>query len=98
MFAFTAEKAVERALLKLPLVNPKASATRRATNAMIAPYSVIPCPFLFRPRLRERAFTIAIVCLRYNDKPGRSRPGINFKLAAGSVGVVAIYVPRTICC
>lgn len=84
--------------LKLPLANPNVSETRRATNAMIAPYSVIPCPLRFRPFLRLRVLLIVIMCLRYDDRPGKTRQGIKFKMAAGSVGVVANYVPRFLFC
>lgn len=65
--ALTQENAAESAGARLPLVNPKERATSRATNAIIAPYSVMACPFRFRPRFRVRDFVIAIAYLRYND-------------------------------
>lgn len=40
----TAENADEIAPVKAPLVRPNTRATRIATNAKMAPYSVIPCP------------------------------------------------------
>ncbi len=61
MLVLTTQNAAEMLELKLPLVNPKHSEIRRATNAMIAPYSVIPCPFRFRPFPRLRVFLIVII-------------------------------------
>lgn len=40
----TDENDCEIADCKLPEANPNTTATRRATNARMAPYSVIPCP------------------------------------------------------